>query len=115
MMSKSYPADIVATFGFHDSRLISIAWSDNDQDLTFFLTWLPPLRLDVVCPTGPTPSRLMAVYATDLIFDIEFGDLIGAPRIYDVTLDVLSNGRKKVTMNFLALPQGFIEFECNDI
>jgi hypothetical protein len=112
-MSMIYRSDQVAKFTFHDSRLTSILWSG--EDVIFSLTWLPPLGLDIDCPKGPTPSRLVTRYTTDLAFDIEFGDLIGAPSIYDLTMEPLPHDRWKVFISFLALPDGFIRFECNDI
>lgn len=114
-MSGEYSSEDLTRLSFHDSELHSIGWENAGEDLALLLTWYPPKDSTISCPGEPTESRLCGRSVTDLVIDLQYGDFVGTPSIYQLNVARLPTGRWKVIVDFIASPDGIISFECDDV
>jgi hypothetical protein len=72
-------------------------------------------NLDIPRSGVPLLTRLCGRGITDLVVDLEYGDFIGPPSIYQLTVTGLSTQGWRVELDFRASPDGLIRFQCNDM
>jgi hypothetical protein len=114
-VKREYCGAEIAQLSFHDSELHGIRWENGGENLALLLTWLPPRDSPVACPASATESQLIAEYATDLSFNLVYGQFMGTPAIYAITVTPLRADRWKVAIEFVGGPDGIIVFECNEL
>jgi hypothetical protein len=112
---SEYRGHIIGSLSFHDSELNAIAWEKGGEDVSFLLTWYPPVDTAERLEPGPQSRRLSANFVSELVIDIRFEQFQGLPSIYELTVTGLPLGRYHVRIDFVGAPDGHISFECNDL
>jgi hypothetical protein len=110
---KIYDSAAVSGMSFHDSTILGISWRNGQEDLVFFLEWLP--RAGLGLPLMPTQAELMFSFSTDLVIEVRWEGSMGAPSIYESSFLELPHGRWSVEFAFSGIPEGVIRFECNSM
>jgi hypothetical protein len=87
--------------GLGDARVATLSWIAND------------LRVDFLLPDRDSTHSLVFRYVTRLKIDLDYGEHIGEPLLFDATVKVLETRQLAVALTFGAAPNGEIVFECN--
>ena len=93
--------------GLSDFRLCSFEWSENEDDIC--------IQFKEKFKNKTNYVTLLFVWVSNLTVEIEFGDYVGAPLLFESMFKELQKHRWSVILNFGAAPEGSISFECNDI
>lgn len=112
---RDYSPDEVAALSFHDSLLTGLTWQHDGKDLVLSLDWLPPQDSAIQCPKSKVPAVLACTYVSDFVVELDFGEFMGWPSIYELVLESLPHDRWSVRMEFRSNPSGQLRFECNDL
>lgn len=105
-MSQGLTLEQVLKSGLGDATLVALVWKDDDLVVTFGLSY-----------GDPWPERLSLRFArvSNLRVDIEFGEYVGSPLLFEAAFTNPSPNRWDVSLDFGAAPEGAITLLCTDI
>lgn len=93
--------------GLSDFRLTGLQWVNKGEDLV--LTLREPGR------NSAGDTSLSFRWVTDLRVDLDFGEYLGAPLIFNAIFKSNSTKTWSCELTFGAAPNGAIRFQCSDI
>jgi len=92
--------------GIGDARVRSISWREDD------------LVIELVLPPGrpETPSLILCCRnACNVRIDMDFGEYIGSPLLFDTEVEPIDNRGWAIRFEFGNAPEGEISLQCTEV
>ncbi len=90
--------------GLVDAHLSAMGWTDSGEDI-----WIQFNLSD------DTTVKLLFIWATGLLVDMNFGEYFGMPLILSTNFTHVDNKSWEINIILGAAPEGEIKFNCNYI